>query len=151
MITPYLATIAIIASALFLLVIIPLLDGSHRFGKYISLRYTLVVVALTCVLGCILDFSHLQESSRNIVLCGGLALTGLFVVVRSLEKCKLGAKLANNRHIDLFFADYFSPVYYNDKEFSLTVSFQLRLLKKMSCHETFSHHPRIRPGELPAA
>ena len=97
MITPSWATIAIIASALFLLVIIPLLDGSHRFGKYISLRYTLVVVALTCVLGCILDFSHLQESSRNIVLCGGLALTGLFVVVRSLEKCKLGAKLANKK------------------------------------------------------
>ena len=97
MITPLLATITIIASALFLLVIIPLLDGSAKFGKYISLRYTLVVVALTCALGCILNFSHLQESSRNIVLCGGLALTGLFVVVRSLEKCKLGAKLANKK------------------------------------------------------
>lgn len=97
MITPLMATITIIVSALFLLVIIPLLDGSRRFGKYISLRYTLVVVALTCVLGCILDFSHLAENSRNIVLCGGLALTGLFVVVRSLEKCKLGAKLANKK------------------------------------------------------
>lgn len=97
MIAPSLATIAIIASALFLLVIIPLLDGSKRFGKYISLRYTLVVVALTCVLGCILDFSHLVESSRNIVLAGGFALAGLFVVVRSLEKCKLGAKLMNRK------------------------------------------------------
>ena len=97
MITPSLATIAIIASALFLLVIIPLLDGSKRFGKYISLRYTLVVVALTMALGCILDFSHLVESSRNIVLAGGFALAGLFVVVRSLEKCKLGAKLANKK------------------------------------------------------
>lgn len=97
MITPSLATIAIIASALFLLVIIPLLDGSHRFGKYISLRYTLVVVALTMALGCILDFSHLVESSRNIVLAGGFALAGLFVVVRSLEKCKLDAKLMNRK------------------------------------------------------
>ena len=97
MITPSWATIAIIASALFLLVIIPLLDGSHRFGKYISLRYTLVVVALTMALGCILDFSHLLESSRNIVLTGALVLTGLFVVVRSLEKCKLGTKLANKK------------------------------------------------------
>lgn len=97
MIAPLLATIAIIASALFLLVIIPLLDGSHRFGKYISLRYTLVVVALTMALGCILDFSHLVESSRNIVLAGGFALAGLFVVVRSLEKCKLGAKLMNRK------------------------------------------------------
>lgn len=97
MITPSLATIVIIASALFLLVIIPLLDGSHRFGKYISLRYTLVVVALTMALGCILDFSHLVESSRNIVLAGGFALAGLFVVVRSLEKCKLGTKLMNRK------------------------------------------------------
>ena len=97
MITPLWATITIIVSALFLLVIIPLLDGSRRFGKYISLRYTLVVVALTMALGCILNFSHLVESSRNIVLCGGLVLTGLFVVVRSLEKCKLGAKLANKK------------------------------------------------------
>lgn len=97
MIAPSLATIAIIASALFLLVIIPLLDGSHRFGKYISLRYTLVVVALTMALGCILDFSHLVESSRNIVLAGGFALAGLFVVVRSLEKCKLGARLMNRK------------------------------------------------------
>lgn len=97
MITPLLATIAIIASALFLLVIIPLLDGSHRFGKYISLRYTLVVVALTMALGCVLDFNHLLESSRNIVLAGGFALAGLFVVVRSLEKCKLGAKLMNRK------------------------------------------------------
>lgn len=97
MITPLLATIVIIASALFLLVIIPLLDGSKRFGKYISLRYTLVVVVLTMALGCILDFSHLVESSRNIVLAGGFALAGLFVVVRSLEKCKLGAKLMNRK------------------------------------------------------
>ena len=97
MITPLWATIAIIATALFLLIAIPLLDGSHRFGKYISLRYTLVVVGLTMALGCVLDFSHLVESSRNIVLCGGFALTGLFVVVRSLEKCKLGSKLMNKK------------------------------------------------------
>lgn len=97
MITPLWATITIIASALFLLVLIPLLDGSKKFGKYISLRYTLVVVALTMALGCILDFSHLVESSRNIVLAGGFALAGLFVVVRSLEKCKLGAKLMNRK------------------------------------------------------
>lgn len=97
MITPLWATIAIIATALFLLIVIPLLDGSRRFGKYISLRYTLVVVGLTMALGCVLDFSFLIESSRNIVLCGGFALTGLFVVFRSLEKGKLGAKLMNKK------------------------------------------------------
>ena len=77
---------------IFLLVVVPLLDASAKLGKYISLRYTLVAVCLIMALGCVLDFSHLIESSRNIVLGGGFILVGLFVVVRSLEKVKLGAR-----------------------------------------------------------
>lgn len=92
MISPGAATIIIIGIVIFLMIIIPILDSSKRFGKYISLRYTLVVVTLAMVLGCVLDFSHLVESSRNIVLMGGLIIVGLFIVVRSLEKVKLGSK-----------------------------------------------------------
>jgi hypothetical protein len=44
-------------------------------------------------LGCILDFSHLNDSSRNIALMGGLILVGVFVAVRSLEKLKIGNKV----------------------------------------------------------
>lgn len=96
MISPILATIIILSVSVLLMVVIPMLDASKKFGKYISLRYTLVVVVLAMALGCVLDFSHLVESSRNIVLTGGLVLVGLFVVVRSLEKIKLGA-----RHIEV--------------------------------------------------
>src|SRR5574344_1584884 len=92
MISANAATITLLCVGFFLLVLIPLLDGSKRFYKYISLRYTLVAVALIMALGCVLDFSHLAESSRNTVLMGGLILVGLFVVVRSLEKVKLGGK-----------------------------------------------------------
>jgi Na+-transporting methylmalonyl-CoA/oxaloacetate decarboxylase beta subunit len=92
MISANAATITLLCVGLFLLVLIPLLDGSKRFYKYISLRYTLVSVVLIMALGCVLDFSHLAESSRNIVLWGGVLLTGLFVVVRSLEKIKLKNK-----------------------------------------------------------
>lgn len=90
MISPIITTIIMIVMVIFLLVVIPLLDASAKLGKYISLRYTLVAVCLIMALGCVLDFSHLIESSRNIVLGGGFILVGLFVVVRSLEKCKLG-------------------------------------------------------------
>lgn len=93
MLTPITAAIILIAVTILLLVLIPLLDGSKRFHQYISLRYTLVALSLIMALGCILDFSHLNESSRNIVLAGGLILVGLFVVVRSLEKMKLGNKV----------------------------------------------------------
>lgn len=68
------------------------MDGSNRFAKYVSLRYILVAMSLIMALGCVLDFSHLAESSRNIVLTGAIALVGIFVVVRSLEKVKLGGK-----------------------------------------------------------
>lgn len=93
MLTPTTAAIILIAVTILLLILIPLLDGSKRFHQYISLRYTLVALSLIMALGCILDFSHLNESSRNIVLAGGLILVGLFVVVRSLEKMKLGNKV----------------------------------------------------------
>lgn len=93
MLTPITAAIILIAVTILLLILIPLLDGSKRFNQYISLRYTLVALSLIMALGCILDFSHLNESSRNIVLAGGLILVGLFVVVRSLEKMKLGNKV----------------------------------------------------------
>lgn len=92
MLTPGIAAIILIAVCILLLIVIPILDGSERFSKFISLRYTLVAVALIMALGCVLDFSHLAESSRNIILMGGVILVGLFVAVRSLEKMKLGGK-----------------------------------------------------------
>lgn len=92
MLNPIASAIVIFVMTVLLLFIIPMLDGSKKFGRYISLRFTLVSVALMMALGCVLDFSHLAESSRNIVLIGGLALAGVFVIVRSLEKCKLGNK-----------------------------------------------------------
>lgn len=92
MLTPQIAAVILLAVCVLLLIVIPALDGSKKFAKYISLRYTLVSVALIMALGCVLDFSHLAERSRNIVLMGGLILVGLFVVLRSLEKLKLGGK-----------------------------------------------------------
>ena len=84
MITPTAATIIMCVLGLFLMFVIPFLDSSKRFGKYISLRYTLVVVTTLMALGCVLDFSHLAESSRNATITGGLVLVGIFVAVRSL-------------------------------------------------------------------
>ena len=92
MLTPQIAAVVLLAVCVLLLIVIPALDGSKKFSKYISLRYTLVSVALIMALGCVLDFSHLAERSRNIVLMGGLVLVCVFVVLRSLEKIKLGGK-----------------------------------------------------------
>ena len=95
MISPTAATVIILTMGVLLMFVIPFLDSSKRFGKYISLRYTLVVVTTLMALGCVLDFSHLTESSRNITITGGLVLVGVFVAVRSLEKLRLGRKKIN--------------------------------------------------------
>jgi uncharacterized protein YebE (UPF0316 family) len=93
MLTPEMSAIILLIVSIVLLIVIPLLDGSTRFARYVSLRYTLVTVALIMSLGCVLDFSHLNDSSRNIALMGGLILVGVFVAVRSLEKLKIGNKV----------------------------------------------------------
>lgn len=92
MIAPSIATILVCVFALFLLIIIPILDGSKRFGRFISLRYTVTAVMISVMLGCVLDFSHLVESSRNIVLYGSIIISGIFIIVRTLDKIKLGGK-----------------------------------------------------------
>ena len=92
MIEPSIATVLVCVFALFLLIIIPILDGSKRFGKFISLRYTVTAVMISMMLGCVLDFSHLVESSRNIVLYGAIIISGIFIIVRTLDKIKLGGK-----------------------------------------------------------
>lgn len=95
MISPTAATLIILIMGVLLMFVIPFLDSSKRFGKYISLRYTLVVVTTLMALGCVLDFSHLTESSRNTTITGGLVLIGVFVAMRSLEKLQLGYKKIN--------------------------------------------------------
>ena len=92
MIEPTEATILVCIFSVFLLILIPLIDGSKRFSKFISLRYTVTAVMVSMMLGCILDFSHLAESSRNIVLYGGIIIAGIFIIVRTLDKIKLGGK-----------------------------------------------------------
>ena len=92
MLTPTIASVALLCVCVLLLVVVPAMDGSKRFSKYISLRYVLIAMSLIMALGCILDVSHLAESSRNIVLTGSIVLVGIFVAVRSLEKVKLGRK-----------------------------------------------------------
>jgi hypothetical protein len=92
MLTPTIASIALLCVCVLLLIVVPIMDGSEKFAKFISLRYILVAMSLIMALGCVLDFSHLAESSRNIVLTGAVVLVSIFVIVRSLEKVKLGGK-----------------------------------------------------------
>lgn len=92
MISSGVATIIMICLTIFLIIIVPIFDSSEKLGKYVSLRYTLTAITVVLSVGVLIDFSHLETQTRNIVLMGSFILVGLFVLVRSLEKLKYGAK-----------------------------------------------------------
>lgn len=89
MLSPIATGLSMLCVGIFLLVVIPLLDASERFGKYISLRYTLIVLCAMLGLGVVVDFSHLETSTRNLVLVATFILIGMFIVVRTMEKGKI--------------------------------------------------------------
>lgn len=89
MLSPVATALAMLGVGIFLLVVIPLLDAHPKFQKYISLRYTLVVLVAILGLGVVVDFSHLETSTRNLVLASAFLLIGIFIIVRTLEKDKI--------------------------------------------------------------
>ena len=84
MISPFWATIIIIAFILLFGVGVPILD--KLVPKYISYRWCVVVVVLALLIGVIIDFDVLSDEARKIVLIGGLVISGIFVVLRTFEK-----------------------------------------------------------------
>ena len=84
MISPFWATIIIIAFILLFGVVVPILD--KLVPKYISYRWCVVVVVLALLIGVIIDFDVLSDEARKIVLIGGLVIAGIFVVLRTFEK-----------------------------------------------------------------
>lgn len=84
MISPFWATIIVIAFILIFGVGVPILE--QKLPKYISYRWCVVVVVLALLIGVIIDFDVLSDEARKIVLIGGLVIAGIFVVLRTFEK-----------------------------------------------------------------
>ena len=86
MIGSNLAIIVIAVLAVILSVLIPILDSIEKLEKFISLRWSCIVIILLIMVGVIIDFEPLSDETRNIALKGGFIIIGLFVAVRTIEK-----------------------------------------------------------------
>lgn len=86
MLNPLAVIIVLSILCVLLLLVIPLLDAVPKLTKYISLRWVCVALVLILMTGVVIDCSHLADSSRNYLILGGLIITGLFIVARTLEK-----------------------------------------------------------------
>ena len=82
-----LSTVIIMSVFLFVYaILIPILNSSEKFGKYISLRWYIVILYLALALGVTIDFYHIENSTRLAVIIGSFALAFVYVLMRSFEK-----------------------------------------------------------------
>lgn len=86
MITSHLAIWIMAGLALLLAIVIPILNATKHLSDFISFRWTCVAIILLIMVGVVIDFDHLADDTRNIVLMGGIILVGLYLVLRTGEK-----------------------------------------------------------------
>lgn len=89
MIDSYTATMIIVVFLIISGIILPILDRVPKVKDFISFRWILVVTFTALCIGVIIDFGHLDTSVRFAVVVGGIVLSALFIVVRSLEKAMI--------------------------------------------------------------
>lgn len=84
MINPTPAVLIVVGFILVFGVLVPILN--KKAPKYISYRWCVVVVLLALLIGAVIDFGELNDTARQIVLVGGLVVSGLYVLLRTIEK-----------------------------------------------------------------
>lgn len=84
MINPTPAVLIVVGFILVFGVAVPVLN--KKAPKYISYRWCVVVVLLALLIGAVIDFGDLNDTARQIVLVGGLVVSGLYVLLRTIEK-----------------------------------------------------------------
>lgn len=84
MISPFWATVIIVAFILVFGVGIPIVE--RRAPKYISYRWCVVVVILALLIGVVIDFDVLSDDARKIMMVGCLVISGGYVLLRTAEK-----------------------------------------------------------------
>ena len=86
MIDSYTATYVLVGFLIIFGVLLPIFDKLPKIRDFISLRWTIIVIYSAMCIGVIIDFNHLDTSVRFAVVIGGIVLSAIFLLVRSLEK-----------------------------------------------------------------
>ena len=72
--------------ALVLAIAIPLLNAIPKLSSFISLRWSCVAVVLLIMVGVVIGFEPLSDSTRDIAITGGIVILGIYLVLRTVEK-----------------------------------------------------------------
>ena len=83
---PILAIIILCALITILIVLVPILDAIPALTRFVSFRWVCVSIVLVLVVGVIIDFKELSDSTRDLTITGGMIIVGGFLLPRTLEK-----------------------------------------------------------------
>lgn len=84
MISPSFATVVILAFLVIFGILMPVLN--RKFPKFISYRWSVIVVVLALLLGSVLDFDALSDDVRYALIVGSLVIAGGYILLRTAEK-----------------------------------------------------------------
>ena len=86
MIDAYPTAFIMIAFMVLFGMVLPVMDKSKKLGRFVSLRFAVLVVFLSMAVGVVLDFSHLESDLRFAIVVGSLIIGGVFILIRTWEK-----------------------------------------------------------------
>lgn len=81
-----LAVYVLAGLALVLAIAIPLLNAIPKLSNFISLRWSCIAIVLLIMVGVVINFEPLADSTRDIALTGGIVVVGIYLVLRTVEK-----------------------------------------------------------------
>lgn len=84
MLSPNIATIIIVSFLVVFGIIMPILN--RKLPKFISYRWSVIVVILALLIGAVLDFGALSDNVRYALIVGALVIAGGYILLRTIEK-----------------------------------------------------------------
>lgn len=84
MLAPDIATLIIVSFLILFGLLLPILN--RITPKFVSYRWSVVVVLLALLLGAVIDFDGLPDAARQAVIVGALVISGGYVFLRTVEK-----------------------------------------------------------------
>ena len=83
---PILAIIILCALITILIVLVPILDAIPALTRFVSFRWVCVSIVLVLMVGVIIDFKELSDSTRDLTITGCMIIVGGFLLLKTLEK-----------------------------------------------------------------
>lgn len=83
---PILAIIILCVLVTILIILVPILDAIPALTRFVSFRWVCVSIVLVLMVGVIIDFKELSDSTRDLTITGGMIIVGGFLLLKTLEK-----------------------------------------------------------------